>query len=76
MSEKTFPKGMMFYSRKDNQPEFVRGRLAIKVDEFKQFLDEHEKGGWVNIDILNSKQNKIYLALNDFEPKQDNSGVL
>ncbi len=66
----TFPKGMILKSPHPNAPDFVKGSISIKVDEFTDFLNEHENNGWVNIDIKKSKEGKTYLQLNDFKKKE------
>ena len=68
--EEIFPKGIRFITRTPNQPDFVRGKLSIKVDEFIDWLNNKQsESGWVNLDILLSKQGKIYLKHNDFQPQ-------
>ncbi len=73
MNEKIFPEGISFIPKKPNQPDFVRGQLWIRVDELVPFLERHkDEKGSVNIDILKSKNDKMYLALNDFKPQPKN----
>ena len=63
--------GMIFKPRRESAPDFVRGYLSVKVEEFKSFLDKNVKeSGWVNLDLLKSKTGKTYLKLNTWEPKQ------
>ena len=61
----------MFVKRRITAPDFVKAELGFRVDEFKQYLDAHNKNGFVNIDILLSKGNKLYAKLNDYEKKED-----
>ena len=68
MSEKAFPDGIIA-KRSENAPEFVIVGLSFKVDEFIQYLKENEsEKGWVNIEVLRSKQDKIYCKLNEWKP--------
>ena len=67
---KTFIDGLIFKKPREGAPDFVRGSLSVKVQEFTKFCQEHQKNGWVNIDILKSKEGKTYLALNDWKPKE------
>lgn len=68
--DKTFTEGFIFKKPKEGTPEFVRGNISIKVDEFIAFLQKHKKeDGWVNIDLLKSKEGKLYTALNNYKPK-------
>lgn len=65
MDNKDFPNGII---AKAGNVDFVKARLSFKVDEFIATLKENAKNGWVNIDVLESKQGKIYAKFNDFEP--------
>lgn len=77
MSEKIFPDGLIYKLPGENAPDFVKGSLSFKVEEFKAFLDKHKNNGWVNLDFLKSQPStknpngKLYFALNDFKPKTD-----
>ena len=67
MSDKTFVDGLI---PKDAKPEWMPCKLSIKVEEFVNWLAEHDNNGWVNIDINRSKQGKLYATLNDWKPKK------
>lgn len=70
MSEdKVFAEGFSF-KRNDNAPEFVVGRLSIKVDEAIAFLKKNEKSDWVNLSIKKARSGNHYLELDTFEPKK------
>lgn len=69
MQDKIFADGFLF-KRKENAPDFVVGRLSIKVEEAVAFLKKHEKNGWVNIDIKNGRSGNPYMELDTYEPKQ------
>ena len=63
--DKIFPKGFIFKRKRDGAPDFVKGTISIKVDEFIEFMNEHiSSEGWINIDLLESQDNKYYSALN------------
>jgi hypothetical protein len=49
-NEKIFAEGFSF-KRQENAPDFVVGRLSMKVDEAIAFLRKNEKNGWVNVSI-------------------------
>jgi len=51
-----------------NAPDFVKGKVSIKKDEFITFLNEQD-WDWVNLDILESKEGKLYAKLNDWKPE-------
>lgn len=68
--------GMYFDRPSSNAPDFVKGKLSIKVEDAIPFLERcKNENGYVNIDLLLSKENKLYLKLNDWkkEPAKDNS---
>lgn len=71
MDEKVFTEGLIFKLPRDGAPDFVKGSLSVKVDEFKSFLDQHVSNGWVNIDLLLGKSGKPYGALNTWKPKEE-----
>jgi hypothetical protein len=74
MADKIFVNGMMFKLPRDNAPEFVKGSVSVKVDEFIEFAKEHQNNGWVNVDLLIGKSGKPYCALNTWKPeKQENT---
>jgi len=65
----------LFVKKREGSPDFVISEIGFRVDEFKQYLDTHNKNGYVNVDILLSKANKLYAKLNDFEPKKKETTV-
>jgi hypothetical protein len=72
MAEKKFADGLIFKRPRQGAPEFVKGSLSIKVDEFVKFLLENESNGWVNLDMLKSKEKgNIYFTLNDWKPTSE-----
>jgi hypothetical protein len=70
--EKIFAEGFRF-ERRENAPEFVVGRMSIKVDEAITFLKTYEKAGWVNLNILYGRSGNPYMELDTYEPKNGNS---
>ena len=61
-----FPNGII---AKEGNVDFVKARLSFKVDEFIKTLKDNEKKGWVNLDVLMSKQGKMYCKFNTYEPE-------
>lgn len=66
--EKIFAEGFSF-KRNEKAPDFVVGRLSMKVDEAIAFMKENEKKGWVNLSIKTARSGNYYLELDTFEPK-------
>ncbi len=72
--DKVFVKGLYFNHPRPNAPEFVIGALSIHVDRLKESLAEIKPNdaGYINIDVLNSKENKPYCVLNEYvRPKNE-----
>lgn len=65
--EKVFADGFLFKTR-ENQPDWVVGSMAVKVEDAVVFLKENSKNGWVNLNINTSKSGKQYVELDTFEP--------
>ena len=66
--DKIFADGFSF-KRSENAPDFVVGRLSMKVDEAIAFLKKHEKGGWTNLNVKKARSGNYYLDLDTYEPK-------
>ena len=66
--EKIFADGFSF-KRSENAPDFVVGRLSLKVDDAVAFLRTNEKKGWVNLNIKTARSGNHYVELDTFEPK-------
>lgn len=60
--EKIFADGFSF-KRKDNAPDFVVGRLSLKVEDAVVFLKNNIKNGWCNLDIKQAKSGNYYVEL-------------
>ena len=71
--EKVFTDGLIFKLPRDGAPDFVKGSLSVKVDEFKAWLDTHVDNGWVNIDLKVSQGGKAYAEKNTWKPKTDSA---
>ena len=72
--EKIFADGFSF-KRRENAPDFVVGRISVKVDDAISFLKQHQKNGWVNLNCNQSRAGKYYLELDTFVPKTQGNGV-
>lgn len=66
MSEKIFANGFSF-KRNEKAPEFVVGRLSMKVDEAIEFMNANQKGGWVNLNIKTARSGNHYVELDTYE---------
>ena len=68
--EKIFADGFSF-KRSENAPDFVIGRLSMKVEDAVAFIKEHEKRGWINLNIKQARSGNYYVELDTYEPKTD-----
>jgi hypothetical protein len=66
--ERIFAEGFSF-KRREDAPDFVIGRISIKVDEAIAFLKKNAKNGWVNLDAKYGRSGNPYLELDEYEPK-------
>lgn len=70
--EKVFADGFSF-KRREEAPDFVVGRISVKVTDAVDFLKRNEKKGWVNLNINQAKSGSYYMELDTFEPKMQNA---
>jgi hypothetical protein len=69
--EKVFADGFSFSTR-EGQPDFVVGRVSVKIEDAIPFLNEHGSArGWVNLNVLIGRSGKPYVELDTFEPKNN-----
>lgn len=69
MADKKFADGMRVAKPRDNAPDFVIANVSFEVTSFKKYLEENVNDrGWVNVDILRSKEKGTYYAVtNDYK---------
>lgn len=66
--DKIFADGFSF-KRSENAPDFVIGRLSMKVDDAIAFIRKYEKKGWVNLNVKTARSGNHYIELDTYEPK-------
>tara|TARA_R100001594_G_scaffold11802_5_gene26468 strand:- start:12443 stop:12712 length:270 start_codon:yes stop_codon:yes gene_type:complete len=66
--EKIFADGFSFKTR-EGQPDFVVGRLSIKVEDALSFLKERASNGWVNLNINKARSGNYYCELDTWKPE-------
>lgn len=66
-----FADGITFTKKRDGAPEFVKGGVSVRVEQFYTWAKEHvNQNGFVNLDLLKSKEKgTLYFRLNDWKPK-------
>jgi hypothetical protein len=67
MKEKIFADGFSF-KRNENAPDFVVGRMSIKVEDAVTWLKSNASNGWVNLDIKTSQSGNYYCELDTWKP--------
>lgn len=72
--DKIFADGFSF-KRNEKAPEFVIGRLSMKVDDAIAFMRQHEKKGWVNLEVKTARSGNYYIELDTYEPKGSGEAV-
>ncbi len=70
-TDKVFADGFIF-KRNGNAPDFVIGRLSLKASEAIAFINEHQKNGWVNLDIKKARSGNYYIELDTYESTRTN----
>ena len=67
--EKKFIDGLFINKPSEKAPDFVKVKASISADKFIPFLKENVNGkGYLNFDILESKEGKYYAKIDNFEP--------
>ena len=61
----------------DNAPDFVKDKVSIKLDEFKQWIGGFVKANtddeWINIDVKESQKGTWYAERDTWKPKKEGS---
>jgi len=70
--EKIFADGFVF-KRNEKAPEFVIGRMSIKVEEAIAFIKQHEDKGWVNLGVKQARSGNYYVELDTFKPSNESA---
>lgn len=72
--KKHFPNGLFYKKPNDNAPDFVMGKVSIKVDDFKKYLNK-VNGEWLNLDLKISKDGKGYAEVDTWKPDPSKNGT-
>jgi hypothetical protein len=70
MTEPKFVDGIKWNDPHPNAPEFIKGKILIKVDKLIEYLKVNESNGWVNITLKESKGGKLYFELDTWKPEK------
>lgn len=70
-NKKEFVDGLFVKNPREGAPEFIKGSLSFNVNKFIAYL--HSKAnasGYINLDLKESKDGKLYAELNTWQPKE------
>jgi len=71
MSDKKLAEGFYFDRPREGAPDFVKGKLSVKAERAIPFIEANKnEKGYINLDLLVSKEGKLYLSLNDWKPEE------
>jgi hypothetical protein len=62
-----FIDGLIFKAPHENAPEYVIAKISIKRAELIAWL-QSQQGDWINADLKESQQGKLYAAVDDWKP--------
>lgn len=78
MSDSELIGGFFYKEPRNGAPDFVRGSISIKIEDFREWFKNHLKSNpdeeWVNIDLKISRQGKPYAAVNTWKPDGESRG--
>ena len=70
--ERVFAEGFSFRKPTGDAPEYVVGRLSLKVDDAINFINANKNAnGWINLSIMIGRSGNPYVELDTYEPKKD-----
>jgi len=67
MKNTIFAEGFSF-KRSEKAPDFVVGRLSMKVADAIEFMKKHQSNGWINFDIKKARTGNFYVELDQYQP--------
>ena len=74
MADVKFVSGLFAKFPHPKAPDFVKMKLSIKRADLGNWL-RGETGEWINIDVKESKNGKLYCAVDDFVPQQQSQNM-
>lgn len=72
--QRNFADGFSF-KRAEKAPDFVIGRMSIKIDDAIKFMKDNSKNGWVNLQVKQARSGNYYVELDNYEPKVNGAGA-
>lgn len=71
-----FPEGIFIKAPADAAPDFVKGKVKIKLDEAMPWLASKLEAGelWVSLDIKEGRSGKWYASVDNWKPNEKSVG--
>jgi hypothetical protein len=60
----------LFINRRENAPDFLISSLSFNEKFIEYLKSNFNAKGWCNIDVLKSKEGKLYAKLNDWKTSE------
>lgn len=74
--ENKFVDGMYFDRPSEKAPDFIKGKISIKADKFLEWMKgKANEKGYINIVLKKSKEGKLYLQHDNWQPTPKNGEV-
>jgi len=67
MDTDKYPKGLFAKKPHEKAPQFIKGKLSIKRDEFINWLQTQDTE-WVNFDVKEGQDGKYYVQVDTWKP--------
>jgi len=64
-----FIDGLIVRRPHENAPDFIKAKISIKREALIKWLQKHNDE-WINGDIKVSRENKLYVQVNDWKPNK------
>lgn len=74
--EDKFVNGMWFSKPNEGAPDFIKGKISFKVENFLKWIEgKANEKGYVNVVLKKSKEGKLYLQYDNWQPKPKDGEV-
>lgn len=68
-----FIDGLIFKAPHENAPDFIIAKISIKREDLLGWLQSQD-GEWINADLKESREGKLYASVDDWRPNNGNGG--
>jgi len=72
----TLVDGLFVKKPSEKAPKWAVANISVNVDKLSDWLKANQNDkGYVNINLLDSKEGKLYAKLNEWKPKEKSKAV-